>query len=72
MNPKGSAQVGVINDTTDFFTTPPGETLLKPTKATKPAKRNQAYGELAYGAKHGGHDFKALNQIYDIWSKNIK
>ena len=26
----------------------------------------------AYGAKHGGHDFKALNQIYDIWSKNIK
>jgi len=28
--------------------------------------------ELAYGAKHGGHDFKAVNQIYDIWSKNIK
>ena len=31
-----------------------------------------AFNWLAYGAKHGGHDFKALNQIYDIWSKNIK
>ena len=28
--------------------------------------------KIAYGAKHGGHDFKAVNQIYDIWSKNIK
>ena len=38
VNPKGSVRVGVTNDTTDFFTTPQGETLLKPTQGIKPVK----------------------------------
>ena len=41
VNPKGSVHVGVINDTTGFFATPLGETLLKPTEATNPAKGNR-------------------------------
>ena len=31
VNPKGSVHVGVISNTTGFFTTPQGETLLKST-----------------------------------------
>ena len=40
MNTKGSVRVGVANGTTDFFTTPKGETLLKRTEGIKPVKED--------------------------------
>ena len=40
MNPKGYVHVGVTNNTTDFFTTPQGGTLLKPMEGIKPVKED--------------------------------